>query len=69
MTRQLTYYDSRFGDTYEIHVDEDGEFESAYRFPDRIGFNPIVYDSIHEIPSFHRRAIEELLSKNHIKHD
>jgi hypothetical protein len=69
MKRRLSYYDSRFGDTYEIHIDEEGEFESAYRFPDRIGFSPIIYDSVSEIPSFHRRAIEDLLAKNNIKHD
>jgi hypothetical protein len=69
MKQRLSYYDIRFGDTYEIHIDDNGEFESAYRFPDRIGYCPIIYDSINEIPTFHRRAIEELLAKNHIKYD
>ena len=69
MRRRLTYYDNRFGDTYEIHIDDDGEFESAYRFPDRIGFSPIIYDSITEIPTFHRRAIENLLAENNVKYD
>lgn len=65
---RISYYDHRFGCYYEILLDNDLEFEIAYRYGDHIGKNAIVYDSVEELPAWHRRAIEDLIEKHRRKH-
>jgi hypothetical protein len=55
--RSLTFDDDRTGDTYTIYLTSEGQFESAHRFIDRVGSNPIVYNTIESIPESHRNDI------------
>lgn len=57
----LRYYDQRYGDTYEIYLDAEGGFLSAARSVDKIGNRPIFYDSMEDIPAYHRSVIEGLI--------
>lgn len=59
----LRYYDSRFGDVYEVYTDHEGEFITACRSLDAFGRSPIYYDSLDDIPALHRGAIEQLLAE------
>lgn len=59
----LTYYDDRYGDRYEIELDEDKRFVHARRFVDGIGNDPIVYDTLSDINPYHRHHIEQLIWK------
>lgn len=55
----LKYYDNRFGDMYEVYFDpETGEFEGAMRSIGELGRESIYYDTLNEIPPFHRNQIE-----------
>jgi hypothetical protein len=55
----LKYYDNRFGDMYEVYFDSDtGEFEGAMRSVGELGRESIYYDTLNEIPPFHRNQIE-----------
>jgi hypothetical protein len=62
----LRYYDSRYGDMYEIYLNVDGSFLSAARSVEALGRNPIYYDKLADIPPFHRNAIETLIEE-HLK--
>lgn len=55
----FTYYDERYGDTYEVYLTFEGEFEQALRYVDRIGIDPISYSSLGEIPIGARNEIEQ----------
>lgn len=68
MKSQLTYYDRRFGDTYEIFLTPTGEFSSVLRYVEAVGRDPIVYDFLSEIPAAQRNAIECLIWKNNSPH-
>lgn len=57
------WYDPRYGDTYEIYTDPEGDFHSARRSTGRFGSEPIYYDSLAEIPPFHRATIESQLAE------
>ena len=60
----LKYYDNRFGDMYEIYFDDvTGEFEGAMRSVGEIGRESIYYDTLNEIPPFHRNQIEDRIWK------
>lgn len=55
----LVYDDVRFGDRYEIELDEFGCFHAAMRYVDRLGADPIVYTRLADIPQPHRHQIEQ----------
>lgn len=56
----LTYDDPRSRDRYEIEIDPDsGLLLHALRFVDKIGRDPIPYDSLAAIPQPHRSLIEQ----------
>jgi len=58
----LRHYDNRFGDTYEIYInDQSGNFEGALRSLEGIGRSSIFYDNMSEIPPVQRNAIEHLI--------
>ncbi len=58
----LRHYDNRFGDTYEIYVnDQTGEFEGALRSMEGIGRSTIHYENLKEIPPVQRNAIEHMI--------
>lgn len=61
MTTYFRYYDPRYGDTYEIYLDNDGNFQTAARSVEVIGRDVIYYDSLADIPPLHRNAIEQLI--------
>lgn len=63
MTTYLRYYDPRFGDVYDIYLNADGSFHSARRSVERIGADPIYYDTVEEIPPAHRTHIEDLITR------
>lgn len=63
----LTYYDERFGDRYEIELDEFHDFVEALRFVEGVGRTPIPYYNLSHIPPFHQRAIEQLIFDHHTK--
>lgn len=63
MTNYLRYYDPRYGDTYEIYVDQTGKFHSACRSVEALGRDSIFYDTLEEIPPFHRAAIELMINE------
>lgn len=69
MNTYFRYYDSRYGDTYEVYTTHDGEFHSARRSVDTIGQDPIYYESLEEVPPFHRLAIEQLIVERQNKKD
>lgn len=61
----LKYYDTRFGDLYEVYFDgETGEFEMAVRSVGEVGRDAIYYDRLSEIPPFHRNQIEHRIWSN-----
>jgi hypothetical protein len=62
------YHDLRYGDTYEIHFNDQHQFEAAYRYRGQVGIDPILYDSLSSIPSHHQRAIEDIIWKYGAKH-
>lgn len=56
----IEYYDQRFGDTYVVETD--GQTCSRItRYVDRIGFDPIHYDSLSDVPTRARTEIERLI--------
>ena len=57
------YYDPRYGDLYEVYFDDNtGAFEGAFRSAGGIvGNDPIHYESLSELPPFHRDKIEQLI--------
>jgi len=58
----LRYFDTRYGDLYEVYFDEEsGEFEGAMRSTGDIGRDGIYYDLFTDIPPFHRNQIEHLI--------
>lgn len=58
----LRHYDERFGDLYEIYVDDTtGDFSGALRSLDGVGRNTIHYERLKDIPSVQRNAIENLI--------
>lgn len=64
MTLSLTYHNSRFGDRFEIDLNEDGSFQSALRYVDRADRDPIHYTQLRDIPSPMLQEIEQLLWEN-----
>lgn len=61
----LVYYDERHGDRFEIFLTDDFTFESAQRFVDSRCNDPIHYNSLNDINTYHRNAIEALIWKHH----
>jgi hypothetical protein len=57
----LKYYDNRFGDFYEVYLDDEGEFEMAVRSVGEIGRDTIYYDRLCDIPPSHRNQIEHAI--------
>lgn len=57
----LIYEDPRFGDRYEIEVDELFNFDSALRFMDGQIVDPIYYDRLTDISPVQRATIENLI--------
>lgn len=58
--RVIQYDDDRFGDLYVVHLAGDRVLR-VERFIDRVGFDPIVYLSLADVPTAQRHAIEQLL--------
>ncbi len=60
--KSFTYIDRRFGMTYTVfHVD--GNFIGAHGYVDRIGADPIVYETLSSLPSGPRHEIETCLDR------
>lgn len=57
----LTYYDPRYGDMYNIELLPDGTFAQALRFVDNAARDPIHYLKLSDIPSPHDEAIKQLI--------
>ena len=59
----LRYFDSRYGDLYEVYTDDvTGQFESALRsVGGAIGSEKIYYNLLSELPPHHRNQIEHLI--------
>lgn len=55
----LVYNDFRYGDRYEVELDDSGDFAFARRYPDNIGAHPVTYERLTDIPPFHRHEIEQ----------
>jgi hypothetical protein len=56
----FTYIDRRFGMTYTV-FHEHGNFLGAHGYVDRIGADPIVYETLSSLPSGPRHEIENRL--------
>ena len=55
----LKYFDDRFGDLYEVYFDEEtGKFQGAMRSVGEVGREAITYETLAEIPPYHRNQIE-----------
>lgn len=59
----LSYYDQRHGDTYVVTIDSEGEFICAKRYLVGVGRDPIVYDSLADVPIAHKANIEQKISE------
>ena len=57
----IRVYEDVYGGTYDIMLDLSGDFEYAIRWMDRIGINPIRYNSITEIPHVHQTIMEDVI--------
>lgn len=57
LPNHFTYTDPRTGDTYNIDLDELGEFLSAVRYIDRVGSNPLACSTLADIPEPTRSII------------
>ena len=57
----IRVYEEVYGGTYDIMLDPDGDFEYAIRWMDRIGINPIRYNSINEIPRVYQSIMEDVI--------
>jgi hypothetical protein len=57
----IKYYDNRFGDLYEVYLDDDGKFEAAVRSVGEVGRESIYYTRLSDIPDWHRNQIEDLI--------
>lgn len=66
--RRIRIYDERFADTYDIFLDETFEFDYAIRWMDRVGFNPIHYDDVKELPMIHQYMVEDAIVTYRKKH-
>lgn len=56
----LDYHCARTSDTYTV-VLRHSVFDHALRYVGRIGSEPMVYDTLEEIPEPHRSEIENLI--------
>ncbi len=63
----LRYYDPRYGDTYEIYLDREGNFISAARHIGAIGQDPIFYDHVSDVPTVHQAGIRDLIRQHQPK--
>lgn len=63
----IRIYEDYYGGTYDIILNDHTDFSYAIRWMDRIGINPIRYDSIDEIPTVHQPLIEEVILKRKLK--
>ena len=59
----FTFYEPRYGDTYNVFLDAANNFEVAYRYISgrNDANNILTYDSLVELPAYHRKLIEEIL--------
>lgn len=57
----IRVYEDFYGGTYDIMLDPTGDFDYAIRWMDRIGINPIYYDSIEKVPAIHQSIIQEVI--------
>lgn len=60
---KITYTDTRFGDTFNLHLDEEDNFRvlGIERFVGNIGGDPIIYDSLVELPALYQHALSQEL--------
>lgn len=61
LPKYFTFTCPRYGDTYNIDLNDDGEFLSAVRYVDRVPSDPIAYTQLSELPQIHRHQIEEII--------
>lgn len=61
--KTITYNDTRFGDTFNVYLDEDKDFTvlGIERYVGNIGGDPINYDSLDQLPPIYRHALEQEL--------
>lgn len=64
MNATVNYFDERTGDLYVVQLDPHGDFAHALRYVDRVGREKVAYDSMAELPSYVRVAIEHELTKS-----
>lgn len=59
----FTFYEPRYGDTYNVFLDEHDAFEVAYRYMNgrNNANNILTYDSLPKLPAYHRKLIEEII--------
>lgn len=62
MSSVINYFDERTCDLYVVQVTPSGDFAHALRYVDRVGREKIAYDSMAELPSYVRVAIEHELT-------
>ena len=58
----FTFYEPRYGDTYNVFLDSADNFEVAYRYISgrNDANNILTYDTL-ELPAYHRKLIEEII--------
>ena len=68
MQKPILWHDNRYGDSYDIYLDDNHQFEMAVRYRERLGVNGIVYHTISELPDHHRKTIEQIVWKIQVQH-
>lgn len=58
----LLFFDPRYGDTYHVELDSEGEFVSALRYTSSVR-PPIFYSHLGDIPQPHRSEIKNKILK------
>lgn len=62
----FTFVDDRTGDTYNVNLTDDGEFQSAVRYIDRVGGDKVDYWAMGELPPQHRAEIEYRIARRRV---
>ena len=66
--KRIRIYDERYADTYDIFLNEDLELDYLVRWIDRVGFNPVHYDDMEELPIIHKYMVEDAIINYKKKH-
>lgn len=62
----FSFTDTRTGDTYNVDLDDDGEFLFATRFMERVGGSSVPYAALADLPPAHRAMIEGFIAKRRV---